>query len=187
MAKVNKSQFAILGMLSLYPMSGYEIRRSMEKSTNNFWKESDGQLYPSLEKLVNERKINCQGVRKHGARESKIYELTPLGKEALEQWLLDPECVSSVRSEFMLKVFFGANVSPEVTRELIMNFRQQQKQQLLTLQQAKTEVQQVQECASKAHKPYWEICIRLGELRLQSSLQWCDEALALLPDKAEKN
>ncbi|MBA3604138.1 MAG: PadR family transcriptional regulator, partial [Parachlamydiaceae bacterium] len=47
MAKSNKSRFAIMGMLALAPKSsGYDIKKLMEGSTQYFWKESYGSIYP---------------------------------------------------------------------------------------------------------------------------------------------
>ena len=39
-----KSKYAILGMLSIEPMSGYDIKKEVEKSISNFWTESYGQI-----------------------------------------------------------------------------------------------------------------------------------------------
>lgn len=36
MLKTKKNQYAVLGLLSIAPMSGYEIKRFMQKSTDNF-------------------------------------------------------------------------------------------------------------------------------------------------------
>ena len=40
----SKTPYAILGMLSIEPMSGYDIRQIMRNSTANFWSESDGKF-----------------------------------------------------------------------------------------------------------------------------------------------
>ena len=40
---------ALLGLLSLRPMSGYDIRQVISESIGYFWSESYGQIYPGLE------------------------------------------------------------------------------------------------------------------------------------------
>ena len=50
--KENKSKYAIMGMLSMGPMSGYDIKKRFEKSLSYFWNESYGQIYPILRKLA---------------------------------------------------------------------------------------------------------------------------------------
>ena len=44
--------YAILGFLAQRPMSGYDIKRSVEESVDNFWSESFGQIYPILRRLA---------------------------------------------------------------------------------------------------------------------------------------
>ena len=44
----NKTKYAVLGMLSFAPKSGYEISQMIKNSTAFFWSESDGQIYPIL-------------------------------------------------------------------------------------------------------------------------------------------
>ena len=52
--KEKRSKYAILGILSLGSMSGYDIKKMFEKSIGNFWSESYGQIYPLLKALVDE-------------------------------------------------------------------------------------------------------------------------------------
>jgi PadR family transcriptional regulator, regulatory protein AphA len=179
MPKVNKSQFAILGMLSIQPMSGYEIRRHMEDTTNYFWKESDGQLYPTLEKLLGEEKILCQGVRKHGARQSKVYEITQAGHAVLAEWIEDPSSVFLIRSEFLLKVFFGANASIDTTRDRISAYHEERKQRL---QMIRNIMSKLDEEKQTNHSLYWKLCYLFGESQLKAAVDWSARALEILDD-----
>ena len=52
MARMNKSRFALLGLLSLGAMSGYDLRKLFEQSLIHFWSESFGQIYPMLRSLA---------------------------------------------------------------------------------------------------------------------------------------
>ena len=49
---MNKTRFAVLGLLSIRPMSGYDLKHTIEASTRNFWNESYGQIYPALRALA---------------------------------------------------------------------------------------------------------------------------------------
>ncbi len=44
--------FAVLGMLKLRPMTGYEIKQVHQKGPANFMPISFGQIYPVLAKLA---------------------------------------------------------------------------------------------------------------------------------------
>src|SRR5260221_4346141 len=86
MAKENKSRYALLGMLSIRPGSGYDIKKFMEQSTSNFWHESYGQIYPLLKQLVDEGLATSHTEKQEGKPERYIYTLTNKGLEELRQW-----------------------------------------------------------------------------------------------------
>ena len=46
------SRYAVLGMLSIRPMSGYDIKQAIGESVVHFWDESYGRIYPSLQRLA---------------------------------------------------------------------------------------------------------------------------------------
>ena len=50
--RINKTQYAILGALSIQTMSGYDIKKWLLEVTGSFWAESPGQIYPTLSKLL---------------------------------------------------------------------------------------------------------------------------------------
>jgi PadR family transcriptional regulator AphA len=87
MTKENKSKYALIGMLSICPGSGYDIKKFMECSTSNFWSESYGQIYPILKQLVEEGLAARHAEKQEGKPEKYIYTLTERGKEELRDWL----------------------------------------------------------------------------------------------------
>jgi PadR family transcriptional regulator, regulatory protein AphA len=98
--------YVILGMLGWRPMSGYEIKSIVDRSTRFFWAASYGQIYPELRRLeaagLIEGKPSPQGERKRN-----VYRLTPAGRKELRSWLqADPE-VFEMRDEALLKLFFA--------------------------------------------------------------------------------
>ena len=50
-ATLNPSDYVVLGMTGLGARSGYEIKRTVERSIRFFWTISPAQVYPSLAKL----------------------------------------------------------------------------------------------------------------------------------------
>ena len=49
--ELSPTAYVILGMLGWRPMSGYEIKSIVDKSTRFFWAASYGQIYPELRRL----------------------------------------------------------------------------------------------------------------------------------------
>ena len=110
----NKTQYAILGALSIQPMSGYEIKKMMAGSTNYFWSESNGQIYPTLAKLAKAKLVTIEE-QMTGSKQRKVYSLTKSGKNSLQQWLRESVEYSPQRDELLLKLFFGKNISPKIS------------------------------------------------------------------------
>jgi PadR family transcriptional regulator, regulatory protein AphA len=101
----------ILGFLSWGPRSGYAIKRIVDRSTRFFWAASFGSIYPQLRRLEEEGLI--EGAEDPtGARQRKIYRLTPAGREALEAWLRSAGSGWELRDAGLLRVFFASVLPP---------------------------------------------------------------------------
>jgi DNA-binding PadR family transcriptional regulator len=102
----------ILGMLDWRPMSGYEIKGIVDKSTRFFWAASYGQIYPELRSL-SEAGLVAGKANPQGGRKRNVYRLTAAGRRALRAWLeAEPE-VYEVRDEGLLKLFFASATGGE--------------------------------------------------------------------------
>ena len=75
----SKTQFAVLGLLSWQPMSGYDIKKMITMGLSHFWAESYGQLYPTLEKLVKEG-LATKSSESTGKRKRHVFSITDPGR-----------------------------------------------------------------------------------------------------------
>ena len=99
---------ALLGMLSLCPMSGYELRKLIGESIGNFWAESYGQIYPTLKRLEKAELVRSAEGERAG---SKVYSLTEAGSARLREWLGVAPKRQVPRSDLLLKLFLWLPVS----------------------------------------------------------------------------
>jgi PadR family transcriptional regulator AphA len=102
----------ILGLLSLAPRSGYDIKAVVDRSTRFFWAASYGQIYPELRRLEADGLITGEDAA-NGARGRRVYELTEAGREALRDWLLGTTTTVELRDESLLRLFFADNLPRE--------------------------------------------------------------------------
>jgi PadR family transcriptional regulator AphA len=103
---LSATAYVILGTLGWRPMSGYEIKSIVDKSTRFFWAASYGQIYPELRRLAAAGLIEGKA-SPQGGRRRNVYRLTPAGRKELRAWLdADPE-VFELRDEGLLKLFFA--------------------------------------------------------------------------------
>lgn len=174
----SKTDGAILGMLTVEPMSGYDMKRFCEQSLAHFWHESYGNLYPRLARLAKAGLI--RGARKRPARgpDAVIYALTPRGRRALAAWLGQPPEAEQVRSEFVLKFFFGAHVPLDVTEQRMRAYRREQL--AVSARYRAIEALLGSRLSHRPDAPYWLMSLRRGQLLTRARLRWCRECLAML-------
>jgi DNA-binding PadR family transcriptional regulator len=108
--ELSPTAYVILGMLSWRPMSGYDIKAGVDKSTRFFWAASYGQIYPELRRLAAGGLIEAE--QAEGGRKRTEYRLTAAGRKQLRSWLAEEPATFELRDEGLLKLFF-ASADPE--------------------------------------------------------------------------
>lgn len=107
MTKKSRTEYVILGLLTIRPMSGYRIKKAIDQQMQHFWSESFGQLYPALDRLEEEGKIKVVDSKMDVKRKRSRYKITGKGQKVLQEWLDIPPEDEHQRSELLLKLFFG--------------------------------------------------------------------------------
>jgi PadR family transcriptional regulator AphA len=166
---------ALLGLLSLGPMSGYDIRQLIPRSIGYFWSESYGQIYPGLKRLAAAGLVEKETKRQKGKPDRHVYSLTAEGRARLKDWLKLPVTDVVPRSELLLKLFFGAHVSPSVNREQVTVFLETQEKALKTYAAVAKALRR--EEANDPQLPYWLMTLSFGRHRSAALVMWCKETL----------
>lgn len=178
MGKENKSRYALLGMLSLAPMSGYDLKKMISWSIGHFWNESYPQIYPALKQLTQEGLTTDAVEKQEGRPDRHVYSLTDKGWDELRQWLTEPFEYQVERNELLLKLMFGGFVPVPRNVEHIERHRAVQVQRLQIYAQTEARLRATQ--ANHALLPYWLITLSYGKHIAQAMLDWCDETLLAL-------
>lgn len=104
--------WAVLGLLALRPMSGYDIKQSVDRTIRHFWAASYGQIYPELKRLEAAGWVEgTDGSR--GARSRRLYSITVTGRAELRGWLYGAETRIELRDESLLRLFFADTLPQE--------------------------------------------------------------------------
>jgi len=176
-----RTAYVILGMLAIEPnRSGYDIRQAIESSVGHFWGESYGQIYPTLKRLVADGLIVASATRKQRRQE---YSITPAGRECLREWLALPFQNDPPRNEFLIKLFFGLEASPEVSIGHLQELQKRNESSLKTMLEIQSIAPKVN--AGNPHLPYWMLTVGLGIAVTQAALQWGESAIQTLKSQIE--
>ncbi len=102
------STHAILGLLSIQPMSGYEIRQSVEQHGMRFlWGLNYGSIYPALRQLQDHGLVTVSTQYEGRTTLRKEYHITDAGRVELENWLVSALPTPAQTDELFLRILFA--------------------------------------------------------------------------------
>lgn len=182
----NRTKYTILGMLAIEPMSGYEIKKAIERSTAFFWSESEGQIYPALAQCVEKGWATChEEGSKTSARTKKIYKITRAGKEELTSWLIKKVQPNLLRNELLLKLFFGKNAKEQENMHHVRVHEKEVKEGLNLFISIRDNLKTTYK--NSPHLKYWLITLDHGITMSKAELKWCKDTLMTLENCADIN
>lgn len=174
MARSQQTDLAVLGALSLGPLSGYAVREGIRDVLGQFWSESFGQIYPALSRLEAKGQVErLAGTRQGSSR----YALTTAGRERLRELLASPIELAPPRNGLLLRLFFGHELGAQACTELVREQRERAAETMESLTRARAETEAEPD---SAHRRYALLVISAGEHSAAAALAWADEALAEL-------
>jgi DNA-binding PadR family transcriptional regulator len=173
MSRQSQTEIAVLGALSVEPMSGYAVRAAITETLGHFWSESFGQIYPTLSRLETEGHV----VRDADGRTSgSMFRLTPSGRDRLVALLHEPIAAAPPRNGTLLRLFFGGLIGPDACTEVVTAARDQALVLLGTMAAARAEI----ESEARPDAAYWLMTVSAGEHAARAQVAWADETLEAL-------
>lgn len=171
MRSVNKTRYAILGMLLDGPCSGYEIKALMNRSTVYFWREFDSTIYPMLKVLAKEGKAVATVVH-IGKKKKEVFSITDAGRTEFRVWLESPTANESPRNEFLLKLFF---INDE--REMIRLFEERLEKAEKTYEEYRKIEDRLEGLGDYPKKEIRLKSLRYGISQLTLEISWLKEGI----------
>lgn len=181
MPKINKTQYAILGVLSLKPGSGYDIKKFCDQGITHFWNENFGHIYPVLQRMEQKGLVAREAASGDKKLLRNIYHITSKGREVLREWLMLPVENTPARSELLLKLAFADNADPET----IINHLEQERQRCTEKLAHYRQIEQIllqreKGPESEERDLYWLATLRSGLYFAETSVKWCEETIQLI-------
>lgn len=178
MRRENKTQYALLGILTQFESSGYEMKKFIETAIGFFWSESFGQIYPNLKRLEQQGLIRQARTVEAKGSDRIVYAITPSGRRKLREWLAKPAEPLAERNELLLKLFFGSQLDPQGIETHIDGARANA-EHLLTVYDA-IEKKIAARKDDSADYPFWRLTLEYGIQRAKMDLLWAKSARQFL-------
>jgi len=185
-------RYGILGMLSKWEATGYDIKKEFDEVMSVFWHSHLSQIYPELNKLEEKEWVKSRIVKQTDKPDKKVYSITENGKEALVRWLMKPPEAPKVKDPFLMQTFFKDNVP---VNEAIFHLQVHVKQREERLDKIKYLLESRWKDIKQRDvmKPRIVLSFAVLKRGLESEMnyiKWCEETVQLLEDCAflwEKN
>lgn len=168
-------KFALLGILSIRPMSGYDIKKFFDQSVGLIWNATHSQIYVQLDQLKDEELVEKRSIIQEGRPNKNLYRATEKGFRELRRWLGEPINAPDYKDEFMLRFFFSDFLDREILKGHL-----HKAQELMTSRR-----EALEKVASRKVPPMSNITLhaaRLGQSYYQMYLDWIEEGLRLLEE-----
>lgn len=166
MKLVNKTRYAILGVLLEGPTTGYEIKSLMSRSTVYFWRESDSTIYPMLKVLAKEGKVRSKIVFV-GKKKKEVFSITKSGRMEFKSWFESPTGEETPRNEFLLKLFFATD-----RKETVHLFQERLEKANKIYEEYKKIEERLESLPDSPLKTIRLKALRYGIAQLKSEIKW---------------
>ena len=174
-AGLSATTYVVLGLVSIRPMTGYELAAYAEQSIGNFFPLTRSHIYSELDRLGRLSLLGATEIEQENAPTKRVYEITSAGQEELRRWLETPQSKEDrVRSLFLVRIFFGDRLSPEQLTSLLDDFESRaviRRDRLATL---------AEKLADRPASVFRRSTALFGLRREQAMLDWVAEARPML-------
>lgn len=128
-------EYAILGFLTLEPMSGYDLKtRRFDESVAHFWPANQAQIYRTLDRLEEGGLVTGEWEVQTQRPNRKAYTITPEGLAALKEWLIEIRPLPKERLPFLVQLYFARHLSREELLNVLHAQRQMHRDRLADYQ-----------------------------------------------------
>jgi PadR family transcriptional regulator, regulatory protein AphA len=173
---------ALLGMISLQPSTGYDLKRRFATTSLGVYQPSSGALYPALERLERRGLLTSQALPQaaHG-RPRRRYQLTDDGRQAHLDWLRQPIAPETVAQDLGLHLLRFVMMPQVLPADAVVGFLTSLRAALAGLVGA---LERQAGAIDAAADPYPALAVEHGLAVHRASLAWAEQAIARLADSS---
>ena len=168
-------KYAILGLLSYKPQTGYDLKAHFDQTIRHIWKADQAQIYRTLSDITKKGLAISETVIQEGKPNKKVYQLTEEGKAELIEWLSTPVQSRDQRNAELIQVFFSGATDNETILDNLKKLRAGtlEKIEALTTLERKSDLFAQSRMSSRDHF-FFHATLDLGIRSAQMNLEWLD-------------
>jgi DNA-binding PadR family transcriptional regulator len=128
-------KYAILGLLSRAPMSGYDLKKMFAALDILYWSGNNNQIYTALLELHKAGWVSREVKLQEDNPPRKEYSLTEDGRVALHRWLRSEPDLPQIRHPLLVQLLWADLLSPPELDELLSSYEEEVQVKVLMLRE----------------------------------------------------
>ncbi len=130
-------EHAILGLLNLRSLTGYDIKKMFAGSPIIYWSGNNNQIYTTLVKLHESGLVSLEVELHSDSPSRKIYSITAKGQTELKKWLLSQPEPPQLKNSFLIQLAWADQLSPAEMDILLETYESEMQMQVSMLRTQK--------------------------------------------------
>lgn len=116
-------RYALLAVLTVEPMTGYDLSKQFQHTVSHVWNAPDSQIYPELKRMEAEGLLTGTDVPWGPRGTKREYTISPAGIAAFREWMNEPVTYFLDRDPAHLKAAYLEWSDPEGARRILRAHR----------------------------------------------------------------
>jgi len=174
-------KYILLGFLNYQPMTGYDLKQTLDHSVSHFWHAYHSQIYTMLREMEADGWVVSEFIHNEGQPDRRVYSLTDAGRAEFKTWLDQSLTeMSPIKEELLVRLFFSARRDKKsVLTELYLQHELHQKKlneyHSLSVGPVDKNTETIPELATDAK--FWKMTLNLGISYEETYLAWLDQTI----------
>lgn len=176
-------KYAILGLLKIRDMSGYDIDKTLQISIKNFWNINQSHIYQELKKLEKQKFIESKKVVQENKPNKKIFKITELGCQEFKNFfvLVDENLDGflDIKALFLTRVFYASFSNDDDNIDFLKKLKKHIQWRIEHLHKTKeiTIKNTVETPNHKRNTFYWHNTLDCGFYVYEAIIKWIDDTI----------
>lgn len=129
--------YAILGILSYRPLTGYDLKKIIQESPFMYWSGNNNQIYKALVELLKESYVTSETQHQDGSPSKKIYTITAEGLAELKDWVLSAPEPPEWKKTFLIQLAWADQLKSDELNNLITKYENEIEMQIFLQKERK--------------------------------------------------
>ncbi|MDF9408802.1 PadR family transcriptional regulator [Pelotomaculum isophthalicicum JI] len=172
--------YAILGLLTYQPMTGYDLKQYFDHSINYFWSAHQSQIYRELAALEGKGFLDSRVEPQEGRPDRKVYSITAAGETELQKWLKQfPQSLTTpVRDELLVRIFFASRLPLSELKFQLQRYLREKQEQMAAFGAVDGLISEQPEIPGHPDESfYWRLTLKYGIAHAKAAIEWAKECI----------